>query len=130
MNAVIDLLPHSVMCFVMLRTLATAREMMLLPVVCLTFASFALLVAVDEQVARALGTEWQQDALQHSWQQSEAQQQGPKGGIAHDGFYSKDLQPADIVEMLMAQNNLSDSSTANKGSDLTCAIRIPMTTPS
>lgn len=60
----------------------------------LTFASFALLVAVDQQVARALGAEGQQDALQHSWQQSEAQQQRPKGGVAHDGFYTKDLQTA------------------------------------
>lgn len=58
----------------------------------LTFASFALLVAVDEQVAGTLGAEGQQDALQHSWQQSEAQQQRPQGGVAHDGFYSKDLQ--------------------------------------
>lgn len=61
-------------------------------VVGLTAASFALLVAVDEEVAGALRAEGQQDALQHRWQQSETQQEGPKGGIPHDGLYSKDLQ--------------------------------------
>lgn len=65
---------------------------MLIYVVWLTAASFALLVAVDEEVAGALRAEGQQDTLQHSWQQSETQQEGPKGGIPHDGFYSKDLQ--------------------------------------
>lgn len=65
---------------------------MLIHVVWLTAASFALLVAVDEEVAGALRAEGQQDTLQHSWQQSETQQEGPQGGIAHDGFYSKDLQ--------------------------------------
>lgn len=58
----------------------------------LTAAGFALLVAVDEEVAWALRAEWQQGTLQHSWQQSKAQQEGPHGGISHDGFNTKDLQ--------------------------------------
>lgn len=58
----------------------------------LTATGFALLVAVDEEVAGALRAEWQQGTLQHSWQQSKAQQEGPQGGIPHDGFNTKDLQ--------------------------------------
>lgn len=71
----------------------------------LTFASFALLVAVDQQVARALGAEGQQDALQHSRQQSEAQQQRPQGGVAHDGFHSKDLQTANTTEEILIDSS-------------------------
>lgn len=59
--------------------------------VCLTAAGLALLVAVDEEVSGALGAEGQQSTLQHSRQQSETQQEGPQGGVAHDGFNPKDL---------------------------------------
>ena len=42
-----------------------------------TFACLLLLFKVDQQEAGALGTERQQDALQHSRDHSEGQQQGP-----------------------------------------------------
>lgn len=45
-----------------------------------TFACLLLLFQVDEQEARALGAEGQQDALQHSRGHSEGQQQGPQLG--------------------------------------------------
>lgn len=43
-----------------------------------TFTCLLLLFKVDEQEARALRTEGQQDALKHSRDDSEGQEQGPQ----------------------------------------------------
>lgn len=57
----------------------------------LTAAGFALLVAVDEEVSGALGAQGQQETLEHGWQQSEAQEEGPQGGVAQEGLQPKHL---------------------------------------
>lgn len=46
----------------------------------LTFTRLLLLLEVDEQEARALGAEGQQDALEHRWDDSEGQEQRPQLG--------------------------------------------------
>lgn len=43
-----------------------------------TFTSLLLLFEVDEQEARTLGAEGQQDALEHRWDDSDGQEQGPQ----------------------------------------------------
>lgn len=53
-----------------------------------------LLIAVDEQEARALGAEGQQDALHHGREEGDAQQQGPQLLIAHDGVQAEHLGEA------------------------------------
>lgn len=57
-----------------------------------------LLVAVDEQEAGALRTEGQQDALQQSRDENDAQQQGPQLLVAHEGVQAKDLGEAGMKE--------------------------------
>lgn len=74
--------------------------------VCLTAAGFALLVAVDEEVTGALGAERQQDALQHCRQHSETQQEGPQGGIPHDGLNPKDLYSTHTMHCLHTYNTV------------------------
>ncbi len=57
-----------------------------------TFACLLLLFQVDEQEARALRTEGQQDALQHSGGHREGQQQGPQLVRAQQSLQTKDLK--------------------------------------
>lgn len=57
-----------------------------------TFACLLLLLEVDEQEARTLGAEGQQDALEHRWDDGEGQEQRPQLVRAQQSLQAKDLQ--------------------------------------
>lgn len=57
----------------------------------LTGFGLVLLVLVNEKKPGALGTKRQQDALDHSGDEGEAQQEWPQFPVAHDRLQSKHL---------------------------------------
>lgn len=71
-----------------------------------TFACLLLLFKVDEQEARALGAEGQQDALQHSRGHSEGQQQGPQLGWAQQRLQTKDLNTKDHISWIPIKDKI------------------------
>lgn len=63
----------------------------------LTGFGLVLFVLVDEQESGALWAERQQDALYHSGDEEESQEERPQVVVAHDRFQSKYLKPTQTL---------------------------------
>lgn len=63
----------------------------------LTAFGLVLFVLVDEQESGALWAERQQDALYHSRDEEESQEERPQVLVSHDHFQSKYLKPTQTL---------------------------------